>query len=104
VEAGHTQRFQAMFTPSLMRSDDPDLVAAREAALAVLTTAVLEQRPELGHDEERFALAIAAAWAGVHGFAILWIEGNLDPSLTSRPVREVVSGGFAALYDVLAAR
>jgi AcrR family transcriptional regulator len=74
---GHRAHFDVMFRPDLYRHDDPDVVAAREAAAAVLYGGPRPQGDQLE--------AGVAAWALVHGLAALWINGNLPPGLGDDP-------------------
>lgn len=75
----HKAHFEVMFRPELYRSDDADLVAARDANFEVLESAVREGL-EPGQDEEVLPTSVAA-WSAVHGFATLWLYGNLEPKL-----------------------
>jgi AcrR family transcriptional regulator len=76
----HRAYFEVMFRPDLYRDDDPALIAARDASFAVLLHAVetgLKRRT--AHDALGTALA---AWSVAHGFAVLWLNGNLPAELT----------------------
>jgi hypothetical protein len=70
--------------------DDPDLVAARDRAGAVLDEGVVDL-PHPPAEADRHDAAIAA-WSLVHGFATLWLNGALslgsdaDPTATARSV------------------
>jgi AcrR family transcriptional regulator len=78
----HRAHFEVMFRPELYRTDDPDLVRAREAARSLLypPAAVVANSP--GGDEVRAAVA---AWSLVHGLATLWLNRNLPPQLGDDP-------------------
>jgi AcrR family transcriptional regulator len=71
----HPGHFTVMFRSDLLDNDDPDLVAARAAAGAPLTSGVADLQlddPEAGK---------VTGWAVVHGIATLALTGNLrgDP-------------------------
>jgi AcrR family transcriptional regulator len=61
--------FEVMYRPELYNRDDPALVAARQAAGAPL------------YDSTDTLSAAIAAWSLVHGFATLWLNGNLPPAV-----------------------
>ncbi|MCA5892941.1 WHG domain-containing protein [Isoptericola sp. NEAU-Y5] len=71
----HPGHFAVMFRSDLVRADDPDLLAARGRAGAVLSGGV----GALG-DVEDPATVQLAAWSIVHGFASLWREGAFERS------------------------
>ena len=79
----HRAHFSVMFRPELLRTDDPALVEARAATAALLYGA---------GDDRRSVEAGVAAWAIVHGFATLWLDGalpgelGLDPEAAARAV------------------
>jgi hypothetical protein len=65
-----------MFDRSLINPGDEDLVAARAAAGAELTAGVgTLDDPRAKTDPEAAALA---AWSLVHGFAMLWLNRDVD--------------------------
>jgi AcrR family transcriptional regulator len=70
----HRPYFEVMFRPELLRTDDPDLAAARAAAGEQLQAGARSASGRPGGDTN---LAIAG-WALVHGIATLWLAGNLD--------------------------
>jgi AcrR family transcriptional regulator len=92
----HRAHFEVMFRPELYRTDDPDLVHARDAARSLLypPAAAVANSPD--GDEVRAAVA---AWSLVHGLATLWLNWNLPPQLGDDPeqiTREVVRYLFRA--------
>lgn len=94
--ATHPGHFDVMFHPDLYDTANPELLAARDQAFAVLFQAV-EQG--LGPDQADKLVGVSlAAWSVVHGFASLWQTGNLDPDLTGDPgalAASVVQGVIA---------
>lgn len=70
----HPGHFEVMFRPDLYRGDDPELIAASDAAFAVLygsaRTAV-----SAGTDVTGLVLA---GWSLSHGLATLWLTANLQ--------------------------
>jgi len=79
----HRAHFEVMFRPELYRTDDPELVQAREQARALLYPPAAEAAtsPD-GRDDVRAAVA---AWSLVHGLATLWLNHNLPPQLGDDP-------------------
>jgi Tetracyclin repressor-like, C-terminal domain len=71
-----------MFRPELYRTDDPDLVRAREAARSLLYPPAADLANSPGGEEVRAAVA---AWSLVHGLATLWLNRNLPPQLGDDP-------------------
>ena len=79
----HRAHFEVVFRPELYRTDDPEVVAAQEAATAILVGSAAEVTDATGGDQ---AGALVAGWALMHGLATLWLNGNLPPELGSDPV------------------
>ena len=77
----HRAHFEVMYRPELYHADDPGLVEAREAASATLYGPTTELTGEAASG----ALAGVAAWSLVHGFATLWLNGNLDHIVHGEP-------------------
>ena len=79
----HRAQFEVMFRPELYRTDDPELVRAREQARALLYPPAAEaaNTPDSGGDLR----AAVAAWSLVHGLATLWLDHNLPPQLGDDP-------------------
>jgi AcrR family transcriptional regulator len=65
--------FEVMFRPNLYRRDDPAVVAAQGETARLLYRPAHEAFP----DADTLKVGIAG-WAFVHGFAGLWLGGNLD--------------------------
>jgi AcrR family transcriptional regulator len=78
----HRAHFEVMFRPELYRTEDPELVRARDAARAMLypPAAVVTDSPDGGD-----VRAGVAAWSLVHGLATLWLNQNLPPQLGDDP-------------------
>jgi len=74
--AEHRAYFEVMFRPELLRRDDPALAEAALAAYQVLLQTV---GAALGGNPapDELALRATVAWAGAHGLATLWLDGNL---------------------------
>ena len=79
----HRAHFEVMFRPELYRTDDPELVRARDAAKTLLYPPAAEAAtsPDAGGDVR----AGVAAWSLVHGLATLWLNHNLPPQLGDDP-------------------
>ena len=72
----HPGHYAVMFDRSLVNPDDPDLVAAENAAgieLAQGVGTLKDQRAKADPDN-----AALAAWSLVHGFAMLRLNGAID--------------------------
>jgi AcrR family transcriptional regulator len=69
----HPAHYEVMFTPGLLRLDDPELVRARAEGAEVLLTSVRGR----GVGEEVVGDAALASMAWAHGFIGLWQTGNL---------------------------
>ena len=95
----HPAHFQVMFQPHLFRGDDPDLLAARRRADAVLYgTAATVPGAVTGGREREVAIA---GWCLVHGLATLWQAGYLRP-LGDDPIdvaRAVAGSAFSGPGD-----
>ncbi|MDQ0868297.1 AcrR family transcriptional regulator [Arthrobacter sp. V1I9] len=93
---GHPAHFAVMFRPELYRADDPELIAAKALAGESLRQGVAPfAASESGPASQDAALA---AWSLVHGFATLWLSGNLPAGLPADPreaARHVASVLFA---------
>lgn len=75
----HRSHFEVMFRPELLRVDDPDLVAARAGAAAML------YGPVSGVTDQPAIEAGVAAWSIVHGLATLWLHGLLPEEVGDDP-------------------
>jgi AcrR family transcriptional regulator len=78
----HRAHFEVMFRPELHRTDDPELVRAREAARSLLYPPAADIANSPGGDDVRAAVA---AWSLAHGLATLWLDRNLPPQLGDDP-------------------
>lgn len=79
----HAAHFQVMFRPDLYERERPELVAAALRARRALDGPASTVADAADGDVERAAVA---AWAFVHGIAMLVNDGNLPPQLSSDPV------------------
>jgi AcrR family transcriptional regulator len=71
------ERFEAMFRLDLLNAEDPDFVAASEAAYALLTGTVERCRDEGFVRRPDVEVVAISAWSLVHGLSALWISGRL---------------------------
>lgn len=96
----HRGYFEVMFRPDLYRDDDPELVAARDAAFAVLygSAEAALRKP----DEQATTALVIAGWSLAHGLATLWLTANLQDKLTADPdgLADLLTTGVIALGDV----
>ncbi|MDF3051104.1 MAG: TetR family transcriptional regulator [Pseudonocardia sp.] len=93
----HRAHFEVMYRPDLYHPDDQAVAAARQRAADALyggVGTVTDTRTDSG-----IALAGAAAWCLVHGFATLWLNHALpaglgtDPEAAARAVAAVLFQG-----------
>lgn len=94
--AGHPAHFQVMFQPDLYRTDDPDLLAAKERASVELRAGVTGL-PVAGRGDDA-RLTGVAAWSLAHGFATLLLSGNLGGAVGDRDPEEVFRGLAQLLF------
>ncbi|HEV2812819.1 MAG TPA: TetR/AcrR family transcriptional regulator [Solirubrobacteraceae bacterium] len=94
----HRAHFEVMFRPDLHRTDDPALAAARAAAGAVLFDGVRRQLGERAREEDVIG-GVVAIWSFCHGFATLWLSGNLDRTRAPEAVAEAAVATAARLAD-----
>jgi AcrR family transcriptional regulator len=69
----HPAHYEVMFSPSLLRLDDPELVRARTAGTGILLTSVRSR----GVGEAEVIPAAIASMSWAHGFIGLWQTNNL---------------------------
>jgi AcrR family transcriptional regulator len=79
----HPGYFEVMYRPGLYRTDDPDLVAARTAAFAVLDDSASDLAARWGIDDA--AGITIAGWSLCHGLATLILAGNLTDRVPPDP-------------------
>jgi hypothetical protein len=84
-----------MFHPGLYRTDDPELVAARERSGASLYAGVADMPGGAARDVREAGLA---GWSMAHGFATLWLSGALpdlgdDPAAAARLILRQLAKG-----------
>jgi AcrR family transcriptional regulator len=76
-------RFSVMFRVEAVHSDQPVYRKACDSAFTVVLDAVRDLRAALGDDDADCLHAATGAWAIVHGFATLWLDGNLAEEITA---------------------
>lgn len=81
----HRAHFAVMYRPDLYRSDDPELVEAREASAETLYGPI--RQGAVGPVDGDALTAGIAAWSLVHGLATLWLDGALPPAVGADPER-----------------
>ncbi|MFU8947819.1 TetR/AcrR family transcriptional regulator [Mycetocola zhadangensis] len=75
----HEAYFEVMFRPDLFHNDDPSLVKARNRSRSALFRGVASLPPERRGGDT--ILTNVSAWAFVHGFATLWLQGALPKEM-----------------------
>ncbi len=98
----HTSHYEVMWREDLCNGGDPALVAARQRVFEVFYHSVAAGTGEL--EPLQFRGAVAAAWSIVHGFATLWLSGNLTEFLGTDPLAasDEVARGLLAVANVTA--
>jgi AcrR family transcriptional regulator len=98
----HPSHYEVMWREDLYNRGDPALVAARQQVFEVFYQSVAAGTGEL--DPLQFRGAVAAAWSVVHGFATLWLSGNLTEFLGTDAVAasDEVARGLLAIASVTA--
>ncbi|MGW8765381.1 TetR/AcrR family transcriptional regulator [Streptomyces sp. NPDC055815] len=90
----HPAHFQVMFQPDLLRTDDPDLLAAKERASAELRAGVAD----LGGVPDARTAGIAA-WSLAHGFATLLLTHNVRDAVGERDPEEYFRSLTGLLFN-----
>jgi AcrR family transcriptional regulator len=75
----HRAHFEVMYRPDLYHQDDPAVVAARQRGARALYGGAGALPTEVAGADT--LVTGVAAWSLVHGFATLWLNGNLPPDL-----------------------
>ena len=75
----HEAYFEVMFRPDLFHNDDPQLIKARNRSRSALFRGVASLPPERRGGDT--ILTNVSAWAFVHGFATLWLQGALPKEM-----------------------
>jgi AcrR family transcriptional regulator len=96
----HPGHFEVMYRPGLYRTDDPDLVAAREAAFAILDSSAAALAAEWNISDLQGL--VVAGWSLCHGLATLLLTGNLRERLPPDPTEITIrlTNGLIALGHV----
>ena len=75
----HRAHFEVMYRPDLYHRDDPAVLAARQRGARALYGGTGALPTEVAGGDP--LVTGVAAWSLVHGFATLWLNGNLPPDL-----------------------
>ncbi len=96
----HPAHFEVMYRPGLYRTEDPDLVRARESAFAVLDESAAALAAEW--DVNDVAGLTLAGWSLAHGLATLLLTGNLADRLPPEPdqILDSLTNGLIALGGI----
>jgi len=85
--------FEVMYRPHLLHTNDPKLLDAQDAASRPLFVA-MRHLADLDPSIEPITAAIAA-WSIVHGFATLWLNGDVPLTAGSDPEAAIrVAAGY----------
>jgi AcrR family transcriptional regulator len=101
----HPGYFEVMFRPYLYRTDDADLVAARDAAFDIMygsaRASLAAYRPGAVTDDDVLGV-VMAGWSLSHGFATLALTANLADRLgaDTAALAAQVARGLVTLGDL----
>jgi AcrR family transcriptional regulator len=96
----HPGYFEVMYRPRLYRTDDPDLVAAKDAAFAVLHGSAARLAAEWDLDDPEGL--VLTGWSLCHGLATLLLAGNLDGRIPLTDMSEHLRRGIVSLGAITA--
>ena len=96
----HPGYFEVMYRPGLYRVDDPDLIATRDAAFAILDNSAAALAEEWGIADA--AGLTIAGWSLCHGLATLLLTGNLADRLPhdGTQITQLLTDGLISLGHV----
>ena len=93
VAVEHRAHFEVVYRPDLYRADDPRMVEVQRRTGEIFQAGLATLTPEQAGPD--LALAGLAAWSIVHGFAMLWLNGLVQPDIGDDP--EALARGIASL-------
>ncbi len=83
---GHREHFDVMFRLDMLHQEDERLIAASEAAYALLTSTIEQCRRENRLGGRESELVAVSAWSLVHGLSALWLSGRLSERIVESDV------------------
>jgi AcrR family transcriptional regulator len=93
--------FEVMFRPALTHSHDPEYLAAALAPQQILGDSIrrflLEKSPRSPVPEQQVQTTLLALWSQVHGFASLWLAGNLGDTADQEQLESIVSAVLGSI-------
>ena len=97
----HPAHFEVMFRLDAVNPDDPEFVAASEAAYGLLT-ATIERCRAAGRLHGRSPEVVAvSAWSMVHGLSALWLSGRLAERITERDPQRLAAAVSDLFVDAV---
>jgi AcrR family transcriptional regulator len=75
----HRAHFEVMFRPELLRRNDPELIDAAQQSSEHLRGGAADEAAAIATGDTEAVMI--AAWSLVHGFATLWLGGNIPVDL-----------------------
>ena len=97
----HPSHFVVMFRLDVLNAEDPQFVAASEAAYALLT-ATVERCEAAGRLHGRPAEVVAvSAWSLVHGLAALWLSGRLSERIAEQDPHRLAAAVAELFVDAV---
>lgn len=100
--AAHPGMFALMFRSERLDRQRPELMDAMIAAGRILRGIVVTRPSGEGMPMPAVAARMAALWSLAHGYAVLMLDGRLDPLLAGLPGRPSAASFFDEVLDVVA--
>lgn len=88
--------FAVMFRPEHLHADDEDYRTSALEAFAVLLDAIRQMPDDPPPDDQHLLRAGIAAWSMAHGFANLWLDGNLSALSADSTIDDAALNAFQA--------
>lgn len=97
----HPAHFAVMFRPEHVEGESGSYRQAAVEAFMVLVDAVREIRDDLAPDAPEIVGTATGAWSMTHGFATLWLDGNMAQLVTHGRARDAAEAAFRAFAATL---
>lgn len=92
----HPSHFAVMFRPEHVDAQDAAYGEAAGEAFAVVFEGVRAIRDDLSTDDPQLLAAATGAWSLAHGFATLWLDGNMSQLVAREHAGEAAADAFLA--------
>lgn len=95
----HPSHFAVMFRPEHLHPEDDDYLRAAIDSFMVVVNAVRILRDDLPADDPRILQTATGAWSMAHGFATLWLDGNMSLLVETDDAVAAASRAFRAFTE-----